>query len=476
MAMTTFQRLKGAFKSATYDVFAKYYEEFIFEKRYTETYNDIERIAEKDIMSIRDGNITYDDIESMMNDSQVFIGIKMRQLSVVGIGGVYENKKFPHIADHINNCLRNMDVPFENYIELLLDCIPYGWKSMEKIWDIVDGMPVLKGFVDHIQEITEIYMKDGGGLPTVDYFENYGSKIPGKKCLYMVYDQKNKAPHGKSGFDPIYKNWFMKDKFLKYEAMFLERMGIPPIIVKIKGYNTGNLNKAYKIINKLHKESGVPIDQNWDIELLETAKKGDSYFSGAIEYHDQHILRGLLFPSGVLDEGKSGTYGAADIRFEILKWVIERDRSGVRHVLETQLFNEWVAYINPNAVSHGKWSWKPYQELDWVRISEGIKDLVDAQVLNPDIDTDYIRENWLKIPSMKAVDEMNIKNETKDFLKNVKKVPSTVYRNDAMVNAKNDTARVKIEKENIENAESTDGNPGQGKNENESVSTKPEGK
>lgn len=453
MAITMFNRLKSAFKKITFEnVVMRYLEDYVYDRRYTNYFNEIERVAERDIMSIRDANVDYGTIKSMLNDAQVYIGVKMRQLSVVGKGGCYQNEKYPHIAQHINNCLKTLDVPFVNYIELLLECIPYGWKSMEKIWDIVDYQPVLKGFIDHPQDLTEIYMKESKcGLPVVDYFKNYGAKIPGQKCLYMTYDQKNKAPHGCSALDPIYKNWLCADRFTKYECMYLERQGVPPVIVKMKGFNDGTLDRAYDIINKLHGEAGVPIDSTWDISLLETDKKGGSYFTEAINYHDEAKLRGLLYPTGLLDEGKAGTYGAADIRFEVFKWVIERDRVNVAHVLNNQLFNEWVYMLDPRAVEHGGWNWFPYQEIDWLKISEGIKDLFDCKVFNEDIDPDYIRENFLKMPSLREVHNQNVARGNAEFLKNIEKMPSTIYRSDALIKAKNDIARVKLEKEQINN-------------------------
>jgi len=395
----------------------------------------------------------------------VNLGLTLIKLSIIGKGGIYVNRKSEKIASFINEKLKELDEPFEDYLMKMLSFLEYGWFTMEKIWAIENGLPVLKGFIDHEQENTYIYIDVKNGIPIVSHILNYEAKIPASKCIYIVNNARNKNPYGESILKPIYKHYIASDRFQKYEAIFLERLGIPPIILKILGFNEQNLELASEIIKTLHQESGVPIPDKWNIETLETEKKGESYFRPAIIYHDTAILRGLLFPAGLVDEGKSGTYGLGDIRFELFKWVINHYRKKVKFVLD-KFFYEWASYISPNSAKYGEWQWIPYQNIDWIQISEGIKNLVDAQIIDPTIDADFIRTEILGLKTLKDVNMENEIDNRSEFLKNRKFVPSTIYRTDALIKAKAYQKEINIKEKELKLLKA--------KKEGEQIVSKPE--
>jgi len=404
-------------------------------KVFTEYYAGLDFKGLKDeISTINYNDFDESQIVAMKQHYAVNLGMTLIKLSVIGKGGIYVNRKDEKIAEIINNALKNLDEPFDDFLYKILSYLEYGWFSAEKIWKIENGTPILRGFIDHEQENTVIFIKKDNGFPVISKFRNFDAEIPAEKCIYIVNNSRNKNPYGQSMLEPVYKHYIASDRFQKYEAMFLERMGIPPIIMKVLGYNEFNLELAQEIIKTLHSESGVPIPDKWSIETLESQKKGDSYFRPAIVYHDTAILRGLLFPAGLIDEGKSGTYGLGDIRFEIFKWTINNIRKKIKFVLD-KLFAEWCSYISPNAVEFGEWQWTPYQNIDWIQISEGIKNLVDAQIIDPTIDADFIRTEILGLKTMKDVYDENVVEGRQKMLENRKFIPSTIYRTDAMIKA-----------------------------------------
>lgn len=412
---------------------------------------DSNKIKE-DILTINwDDELTEDKIKKMLDHYAVNLGLNLIKISIIGKGGTYVNRKSEKLTNFINQKLEEMDESFDDYLFKMLSFLEYGWFVAEKIWKIENGNVVLKGFIDLEQENTYIYMGLVDGMPKITKFQNYSAEIPAEKCLYIANEPRNKNPYGRSILRSVYKHYIASDRFQRYEALFLERMGIPPIIMKILGYNEANLELAQTIIQMLHEESGVAIPNSWDMKTLETEKKGDSYFRPAIQYHDIAILRGLLFPAGLVDEGKSGTYGLGDIRFEIFKWTINNYRKRLKFVLD-RLFKEWVSYISPKLANCGEWKWTPYQNIDWIQVTEGIKNLVDAQIFDPTIDTDYIRTEILGLKTLKDVDMEN-KNENRvDFIKNRKYVPSTVYRTDALMKAKAYKKEIDLKEKEAKNA------------------------
>ncbi len=390
-------------------------------------------------------DFSEDQIADMKNHYAVNLGMTLIKLSVIGKGGLYVNRRDEKVAKIINEGLKNLDEPFDDFLFKMLSYLEYGWFSAEKIWKIENGTPILRGFIDHEQENTVIYIRKDNGYPVIKHFKNFDAEVPAEKCIYLARNTRNKNPYGESMLEPIYKHYIASNKFQQYEAMFLERMGIPPIILKVLGYNEFNLELANEIIKILHSESGVPIPDKWDIKTLESEKKGDSYFRPAIVYHDIAILRGLLFPAGLIDEGKAGTYGLGDIRFEIYKWTINNIRKKVKFVLD-KLFAEWCSYINPASVEFGEWQWIPYQNIDWIQISEGIKNLVDSQIIDPKIDADFVRTEILGLKTLKDVQMENEIDGRSKILEDREYMPSTVYRLDALINAKVNEEKVKLEK------------------------------
>lgn len=208
---------------------------------------------------------------------------------------------------------------FKSHLHWVLKHLVYGHSFFEVVYQEHDGRDRLHKIAYRPPgTISEIKVARDGGLEGIVQHAGPGDKkpveIPVEHLLAYVYDPDDFSWTGTSALRATYKNWILRDRFLRREDKVLERngMGVPFYTAATNDEN--EIARGEKIARETRtgKSAGGSLPPGAKMEL-----KG---VSGqlvdprpAIVYHDSMIARSVLAHFLNL-EGKGGSYSLAEVQ------------------------------------------------------------------------------------------------------------------------------------------------------------------
>lgn len=250
-------------------------------------------------------------------------------------------------------------------------------------------------------------------------------RIPREKCVHFVSGSPIFGnPYGRSPLRRAYKSWLMKDVILRMLLTALDRKGTPLTVgrapardVAIYGPNgerlqdtTGADRQAsaqwllMQALANLHQDSALvigPKDDGYDIESLDYGTAG-SEFVEALNYLNRAIVRSLLLPSLILEEGlRSGSLALGRAHADTFATVIDSELETLQTILIDQLVRRLIV-LNFGELDEGYGEFSPVAlDPEEQRIlTEVFETLVDKGFLDADDahDWQYVRGK-LDIPA-----------------------------------------------------------------------------
>jgi hypothetical protein len=196
-------------------------------------------------------------------------------------------------------------------------------------------------------------------------------KIPKSKCIMLRSSVTGKFqnPYGRSILRRIYKNWVMKDAFLKMWVIGADRKGTPLVIGYAAPNDTvleGTMNGGdphsvnaraqradlamAQIFKTLHNSSFVVLPgkkgEIYEVEAIQS--QGDmNVFKDGAEYFNRAIMRGLLLPPLVLGGDGGGSFALGQEHNKIFKQVCDGKLKVYKQNIIDQFIKKIVAYNFP---------------------------------------------------------------------------------------------------------------------------------
>lgn len=195
-------------------------------------------------------------------------------------------------------------------------------------------------------------------------------KIPKTKCI-MVRSSctgKFQNPYGRSILRRIYKNWVLKDAFLKMWVVGADRKGTPLVVgyaapndTVLEGQNSGNGGSQAQradvamahIFKSIHNSSFVVMPgkkgEVYEVEAIQS--QGDmNVFKDGIDYFNRAIMRGLLLPPLVLGGDGGGSFALGQEHNKIFKQVVDGKLKVIKQNILDQFIKKIIAYNFPKDV------------------------------------------------------------------------------------------------------------------------------
>ncbi|MYV30323.1 DUF935 family protein [Rhodococcus sp. DSM 6344] len=223
--------------------------------------------------------------------------------------------------------------------------------------------------------------------------------IPVNRLVAYVHEREGSNWAGESMLRAAYKNWLLKDRLLKLEALTLERNGMGvPVYTNPAGASAEDIEKGRRMANAHRAGDGsgasLPADSKYSLMGV-TGQLPDP--RPAIEYHDAQIARVALAHFLNLD-GQGGSYALASTQEDLfataVKSVAEMIRDGAnRYIVEDLVdwnFGETVAAPRIVFDDIGESS---------LSVANAIRTLVDAGVIIPDRSLEEQVRRWLDLPA-----------------------------------------------------------------------------
>jgi hypothetical protein len=213
---------------------------------------------------------------------------------------------------------------FKEHMRLAMRALLFGYAYFEQLGDITptpgfpDGRWVLRKLGERPQKtIDQILVNDQGGLISIrqnlSRLTGFGTpgymmppEIPVDRLVAYVWEQEDGSWVGRSALRDCYKNWLVKDRLIRIDAINHERAGGVPYVTAQPGATGGEIEQLHNLARdfKIGEASGgaVPFGAKLDI-----ARAGNTDVVGSIKYHDESMARQWLLMMMQLGMTTSGS-------------------------------------------------------------------------------------------------------------------------------------------------------------------------
>ena len=202
---------------------------------------------------------------------------------------------------------------FDEHLRLALLELVYGHSVFEQVYRIDGGRQYLRKLAWRPpRTISEWKVADDGGLVAVEQYGTTGRKavrIPVDRLVVYTSEREGANWIGQSLLRTAYKNWLLKDRMLRAQALTIERngLGIPVFTgadlpegvemspAEVEAWHTAQRVEGLKLARELRagENAGASIPATSKLDLIGvTGKLPDT--EGPIRYHDEQIARAVL--------------------------------------------------------------------------------------------------------------------------------------------------------------------------------------
>lgn len=227
-------------------------------------------------------------------------------------------------------------------------------------------------------------------------------KIPTRKVIHYVHNQRFGNPYGHSAGRRVYKNWLLKDAMLKMWATALDRFGTPLLAAIVPdmlvedpetGEEIPSLDYVMRVLNNIQNQTVLGFHKGTDAKALTQAGSGvGEAFDKAVAYFNKVIMRGVLLPSLLLEEGrKGGSYALGQKHFDAFWMMIDSIFGHLVDTLVDQLIRTLIELNFGRQRTYGTFEDKSKQPDAQLMMSLGqaFSSLTQAGYITPEAEEDW---------------------------------------------------------------------------------------
>ncbi|OQD58713.1 phage Mu protein Gp29-like protein [Methanobrevibacter arboriphilus JCM 13429 = DSM 1125] len=397
----------------------------LFKKQSKDTYTKEQ--GELDFLYDEDYNKkrSYKDYRKMLKDPQIKTGINIltffllsREMKIIAFSDTPEDKA---AADFIKYALKSMKTNTRQLRKNLYSAIKYGFSANEIVYTtnqdkqiIIHGIyPIDRGTLEHEERFK--FNKSTGDLEAIIQKEDEDKKItiPIDKVLMYSFDAEFNDPNGESILDALYDSHYVKKRFEKWLAIFIEKHASPTLIGKISEASQAWKDTLKKQLDEIRQgRTNMTIGEADDVVVLESQNKGEAFFK-ALERLDDTIFRSLFIGNLLLGQTSTGSYAQSQTQLTVTKLILDGIHEEVG--IEFQgLFDKLIGFNFENANSP-KCVFEKFEDKDLTALLEAIKPFSDDGTL--DLNTQWFKEiiaSTIKELSGITVDKNNITQSDMD--------------------------------------------------------------
>lgn len=367
---------------------------------------------------------SYTDYRRMMKDPQIKTGVNIltffllsREMKVTSFSESNEDK---NATLFIQEVLKNMKTKTRQVRKNVYSAIQYGFSANEIVFTtnnenqiVLHGIyPIDRGTVNH--EETFKFNKSTGDLEAIIQLDSEGNeiKIPVDKLLLYSFDSQFNNPAGESILDSLYDTHYVKGRYNKWLAIFLEKHASPTLVGKISDASTNYKDTMREQLDEIRQgRTNMTIGESDNVEVLESQNKGEAFFN-ALERIDDIIFRSLFIGNLLLGQTSTGSYSQAQTQLTVTKMILDGVHEEVAIVFQ-ELFDKLIMYNFEETVNPPKVVFEKFEEKDIKALLESLKPYFDNG--NLDGDSQWFREviaSAIKDLSGIRVDKENISQDS----------------------------------------------------------------
>lgn len=299
-------------------------------------------------------------------DPTVSACLEFVTMSILSRLGEYQHDN-PKIKDFISLNFELLDGSFLDFCKELLSCLWAGFCVAEIVTEVrgeniwLHSLPVLpcETVVMHINEDTNSINYGRVNEIIQRPYQQAEARIPVEKCIIMRnYYAGSLAsdPYGMSRLEPILHVWNQKERIKSDWVATLGKFATPLMKYKLydseaEVYNeaTGETTKAYRVAaeqlkNWTNNNNGFIYGEGNDLDFIFPPSNIGDAFSGAVQYLDRLIMRGLLIPSLLFESGDVGSYALGSEHMELYQQGINAILLNLTETILEQLIRPLIVW------------------------------------------------------------------------------------------------------------------------------------
>ena len=316
--------------------------------------------------------------EMVTSDPTITACLEFVSLAVVSKLGEYQHPD-KEIEAFIRENFERIDGSFIDTCKGLMAFLWAGYSVAEIVTEVIDdkiylhSLPLLppEDVKFHISEDTDSL--NYGSIDEI--IQNYGyiseTHIPADKCLIIRNSypgEKEQNPYGCSRLKCILPNYQAKYEAELNWSYALGRYGSPILLYelenpqqKVKG-NDGKLTTAFEQataqVNSNGELKGVVTLKNNSLQMIYPPSGIGSSFRESCDYHNRLIMRGLLIPSLLFDNGSTGSYSLGQEHYRLFDVSLEALLSLLTEAILEQLVRPLIEWNFGEQESYGEFEVK----------------------------------------------------------------------------------------------------------------------
>lgn len=250
--------------------------------------------------------------------------------------------------------------------------------------------------------------KNNGKLASIEQW-TYGDlertvKIPGEFLVVFTLDQEGDNYEGVSGLRACYGAWWRKDKFLKLNAIGIEKTAVPTPKVEApanaeKTESFGQMKAALQAFTS-HQANYIIFPSGWKCDFNQSKYDGSGTRS-SIDAENMEIVAAFL--ANFLMLGQTGGGGSYSLSFDLSDFFL----SGLEHVAKqiSEVVNEKIIkpLIDLNFGPQEKYPClraSGISDKAGAELATALKTLIDGKILTPDDPLEVSMRKRFGLPEM----------------------------------------------------------------------------
>ena len=338
--------------------------------------------------------------------------------------------------EFLEQCLNDMDRPWNDIIAEILSMLTYGFSWHEVVYkrregdvrdpkkhsQYSDGRIGWRKIAGRSQAtIEEWAIEDGEILAAIQTtMPDYQKRIiPYSKSLLFRTKFRYNNPEGRSLLRNAYRPWYFKKHIEEIEGIGIERdlAGLPvfttPEGVDIWNPNDPNAvrlkNRAEQLVRNIRRDhnEGVVKPFGWELELLSTGSRRQFDTNQIVNRYDQRIAMTLLADIVLLGADKVGSYALADVKKSLMGVSLESILNSIADVFNrTAIPKLFKVNVFPGLVKYPKLVPGKVITPDIAELARYIQALAGSKMpLFPNVDLEEYFREMVGMPSIQSQTE-----------------------------------------------------------------------
>jgi len=296
----------------------------------------------------------YSLFDEMREDDQINALLTLKKLMILGDWEIScDNADVKEFLEW--NLLEAIDEMFDRKLFNILSAMDYGFSVTEKIFSYEETKKwgkkyILKSLKTRAPHTFEFPQDDKGNITDIFQDTSNGKdiRLNPQKFIHYIYQKEFDNPYGKSEMNKgVYRAWYSKNAIIKFWNIYLERFGMPTVVGTYPKTATKDKSDFQKVLKNIQAKTSITKPEDFIVELLESAQKGEGEFESAIDKYNTMIARKMLVPdlmgfSGAKTGG--GSYSLGQEQFGIFYVVTNQEKGYVSRIINREIINPLVEW------------------------------------------------------------------------------------------------------------------------------------